>query len=129
MKKLTLIFLLAMANVANAAPAVGEWTAKFWVDSTGKYYGTWNICIQNSGDWYITSGFSGFKGKWFSKGNETHLQVIHSGGMNAISFDLYRTNNNLLTGYNMGIDYKTGADGYYTTTLTYKGATCPAYIP
>lgn len=115
--------------LANAAPALGEWTAKFWFDSTGKYVTTWNICIQSGRNWYITSGNLGWKGKWFSKGNDTHLQVIHSGGMKSIVFDVSRVNDTLLTGYHQGIDYTTGSDGYYTITLTYKSATCTPYAP
>jgi hypothetical protein len=86
------ISLLSTSTLINAAPTVGEWTAKFWDDSTtsNTVVATWNICIQNGGNWYISSGFSGWKGNWFSKGNDTHLQVVRSNGMQAASFDISR---------------------------------------
>jgi len=121
--------LLSATSLTNAAPTTGEWTAKFWNDATGKYVTTWNICIQSGGNWYISSSIPGLKGKWFSKGNDTHLQTIHSSGFQAISFDISSVNKSLMTGYHQGIDYTTGLDGYYTTSLTYKSATCESYVP
>ena len=130
--KTTLIFsLLGITTSINAAPTVGEWTAKFWDDSTNSNSViTWNICIQNNGDWYISSLHTGWKGKWFSKGNDSsHLQAIRSSGLVAGSFDVTKVNNTTLSGYYKWIDNAANKSGYHTTLLTYKGATCSPYIP
>ena len=91
------IGLLSVATFTNAAPSSGEWVAKLWNDSTGAYADTWSICIQNGADWYVSSSlYTGIKGKLFSKGNDSHLQAIHSSGTAAVSFDVSRINNKLL---------------------------------
>ena len=123
------IGLLSITTFTNAAPSSGEWVAKLWNDSTGAYADTWSICIQNGADWYVSSSlYTGIKGKWFSKGNDSHLQAIHSSGTAAVSFDVSRINNSLLTGYYKTLD-SAGTAGYYTATLTYKGKVCTPYIP
>lgn len=121
--------LLSTTTVAKAAPATGEYVVKLWNDSTGVYADTWNICIQSGGNWYISSNiYTGIHGKWFSKGNDTHLQAIHSSGTAAVSFDVSRVNNGILTGYYKTLD-SAGTAGYYTAFISYKGAACVPYIP
>ena len=120
--------LLSTATLVNAAPAVGTWTMQFWGDSLTLYQ-NYDICIQSSGDWYIsTSSIHGWKGKWFSKGNNTYFQTLHSSGTAAMSSDVSRINDSLLTGYHKFIN-NTGTNDYYTMSITYKKSTCDPYAP
>lgn len=120
--------LLSAATLVDATPAAGTWKMQMWGDSLNLYQ-NYDMCIQSSGDWYIsTSSINGWKGKWFSKGNDTHFQTLHSSGTAAMSSDVSRVNNTLLAGYHKFIN-NTGTNDYYTMSITFKKASCDPYVP
>lgn len=130
LQKIAATGLLGAATLVNAAPTEGEWQAKFWDEEKGNYIATWNLCIKADNTWYISSNHPGWNGKWFSKGNETHMQVLHVafGTVNTGSFDISSINQNNMAGYYKYLTYL-GVSGYYTTFLTRTSPKCPAYVP
>jgi hypothetical protein len=127
LQKIAVASLLSTATLVSAAPTEGEWQAKFWDDATGVYTTAWKLCIQADNTWYISSGHPGWRGKWFSKGNDVHMQVLHV-AFGTGSFDVSSINQNNMTGY---YKYLTplGVAGYYTTNIVRTSSKCAGYVP
>lgn len=124
MKKLAVIFLLAMANVANAAFPEGQWTGKFWDAKRGKLVATDGNCFLADGTWYNTAA-TGVRGKWFMKGDDVYIHAYSTIGTNEVySSQVQRFSPTLMAGQHQHWATDGSLAIFATTTLTYVGSTC-----
>jgi hypothetical protein len=126
MKKLAVIFLLAMANVANAAFPEGQWTVDTYKESTGAFYSKVGICIKADGTWNLTTPIeSSGSGYWMMRGNDIHLHGnLHDSLELNESVELTRVTSRLLTGYWQEWINGGSLNLYFTTKWTFSSATC-----
>ena len=115
------------ATVPPTAFPEGQWTFESITGSTGAFYSTNGACIQAGGTWYATTSGKG-GGHWYMKGNTIHLHgnyagSLTGGGVND-SFELTKSNQNLMTGYAQEWNDVGSYNGYFRSKWKFVSATC-----